>query len=68
MRAQMVLDNLKFIPAGADVHLIENMRHTASLLIQALERCSLTEEIATLTLKSLEEKELKFFKNRFDPK
>lgn len=65
-RAEMVLSNLRVSQSGADVHKVENMKHTASLIIRALADQTLDIAAVNRILERLESDQVAYFRKKFE--
>lgn len=64
MRAKLVLDNLRPHNSGDSIHLVENMRAAARLLIDGVKSGKVSHDVAHEQIKALEDKHLEFIKER----
>lgn len=66
-RAQMIINNVRLMNGGDDIHTVVNIRTTAQIFIQMIERrdVSLTKEYADRIIDGLTRKCSDLFKRRF---
>jgi hypothetical protein len=66
-RAKAVCDNLRLAGDGADIHEVDNLRHTAQLLLDALEDNAMDEESIRQILIRIEKQMNDYFIKKYVP-